>query len=177
MKAAASLLLALLLAATAFAAPQQQTDEDKISQEVRHQILMTPYYSVFDIIEYAVNDGTVTLKGATLEPGVKRDVEAAVKKISGVNKVVNQIEEEPVGGADQRIREALYRSIYGYGPLFKYAWGAVPAVHIVVKSGHVALYGIADSDADKQMILMRAKQVPGTFGVDDHLQVAEKKAK
>lgn len=176
---AASLVVTLLVAATLFAGTQGNTspDEAKISQEVRHQVLMTPYYSIFDIIQYAVNDGTVTLKGWTLEPGVKRDVENAVKHIDGVHKVVNQIQEEQIDPSDQQIREAEYRSIYGFSALFKYAWGAVPPIHIIVNNGHVAIYGIVDNESDKQMIMMRAKQVPGTFGVDDHLQVAEQQKK
>lgn len=175
---AASLVLTLFMAVSVFAGTQGNSpDEAKISQEVRHQVLMTPYYSVFDIIEYAVDDGTVTLRGWTLEPGVKRDVEAEVKKIDGVQKVVNQIKEEPAGGSDQQIREAEYRSIYGFSSLYKYAWGAVPAIHIIVHQGRVELYGIVDNEADKNMILMRAKQVPGTFGVEDHLQVAQEKKK
>lgn len=177
MMRATSLAVALLLAASLFAVAQGNPDEAKISQEVRHQVLMTPYYSVFDIIEYAVDDGTVTLKGWTLEPGVKRDIEAEVKKIDGVQKVINQIKDEPVGGADQQIREATYRSIYGFSPLFKYAWGAVPPIHIIVHQGRVELYGIVDNESDKNMVLQRAKQVPGTFGVEDHLQVAKEQKK
>lgn len=173
-----SIAAALLLAATLWAAPQQENASDaKISQEVRHQVLMTPYYSIFDIIEYSVNDGTVTLRGWTLEPGVKSSVVGAVKKIDGVKNVVDQIKEESISSADQQIRQAEYRSIYGFSPLFKYAWGAVPPIHIIVNNGHVALYGIVDNQSDKQMVLQRAKLVPGTFGVEDHLQVSQETKK
>ncbi|HEU5451001.1 MAG TPA: BON domain-containing protein, partial [Terriglobales bacterium] len=61
--------------------------------------------------------------------------------------------------------------------LFKYAWGAVPPIHIIVHQGRVELYGIVDNESDKNMVLQRAKQVPGTFGVEDHLQVAKEQKK
>lgn len=174
---AISLLLTLLLAAASFAAPKPQasnSNDDKISREVRHEILMLPYYSVFDILEYSVSGTTVTLRGyvSPMHSSLKSEAENAVKHIDGVQKVINQIQALPPSSDDDQIRRAEYRAIYGYDPLFKYAWGAVEQIHIIVNMGHVALYGVVDSDADKQMILSRAKGVPGTFAVDDHLQVA-----
>jgi len=171
--------LALVFATTMFASPLQQgenapanSDQARISQEVRHQLLLLPYYTVFDVLEYSVNGGTVTLRGYVTRPTLKRDAEGAVKDVSGVTKVINQIQELPPSSMDDQIRRAEYRSIYGFDPLSRYAWGAVPQIHIIVNSGRVTLYGKVDNAADKQMIVMRAKLVPGTFSVEDHLEVA-----
>jgi len=173
-------VLALVIATTMFASPLKQgenapasSNEAHISKEARHQLLLLPWYTVFDILQYSVNGDTVTLRGYVTRPTLKRDAEGAVKGISGVKKVINQIQVLPPSSMDDQIRRAEYRSIYGFDPLSKYAWGAVPQIHIIVNGGHVSLYGKVDNESDKQMIVMRAKLVPGTFSVEDHLEVAK----
>ncbi len=145
--------------------------EDRISQEVRHQLLMLPYYSVFDDLEYSVNNGTVTLKGYVVNPVNKSDAEAAVKHVQGVEHVVNDIEIAPPFPDDNRIRVEEYHKIYGTDGLYKYGTMAVPAIHILVKAGRVTLKGVVDSQFDKQLINTQANSVPGVFSVTDDLVV------
>ncbi len=147
--------------------------EERIVREVRHELLMLPYYGVFDDLEYRVDGHTVTLQGfLTSEHSItKEEAEKAVKKIEGVDKVVNNIEVLPPSPMDDRLREQLYRKIYGYGPLFKYANLSIPSIHIVVKSGRVILKGVVDNDTDKNLVGMLANQVPGIFEVTNDLRV------
>ncbi len=151
--------------------------EDRISREVRHELLMLPYYSVFDDLEYSVHDGTVTLKGYVVNPVNKSDAEAAVKHVPGVNNVVNDIEIAPPFPDDDRIRLEEYHKIYGTDGLYKYGTMAVPAIHIIVKAGRVTLKGVVDNQFDKQLIDTQANSVPGVFSVTDDLVIAANKSK
>jgi hyperosmotically inducible protein len=98
-----------------------------------------------------------------------------VKHIEGVEKVVNQIEVLPTSPMDDRLRLELYRAIYGYPALEKYALGVQKPIRIIVKNGHVTLEGVVDSDADKNLAGLRANGVPGIFSVTNNLQVVSSK--
>lgn len=165
--------LSLLLAIPASAQRDQASPkaQDRITKEVRHELLMLPYFGVFDNIAYKVDGGTVTLMGDVVRPSLKSDAENAVKHIEGVDRVDNQIEVLPPSPTDDRIRMALFRAIYQYPALQKYELGVQKPIRIIVKNGHVRLEGVVDSQADKDMVTMRAKSVPGTFSVDNNLQV------
>ena len=152
-----------------------QRGMERIQEEVRHNLVLLPYYGVFDNLAYKVGpDGTVTLLGQVANPTLKSDAENVVKKIEGVEKVDNKIEVLPVSPSDDRIRRATYRAIYGNTALNRYAFQAVPPIHIIVKSGHVTLVGVVASAMDKQIAGTQANSVPGVFSVDNNLQVEEK---
>ena len=147
--------------------------KDRLVREVRRALIMLPYYGVFDNLSFRIDGRTVTLEGQVVKPVTKRDAENTVKNIEGVEKVVNNIEVLPPSGVDDRIRRAVYHSIYNYGPLFKYANMTVPSIHIIVKNGRVTLEGVVDSEADKNYAGMRANLVPGTFQVTNNLRVVK----
>src|ERR1700734_996690 len=63
-------------------------DESRIAQKVRHELLMLPYYGVFDDLAFKVDGGTVTLLGEVTRPTLKSDAEAAVKHIEGVERMI-----------------------------------------------------------------------------------------
>jgi hyperosmotically inducible protein len=148
----------------------------RISQEVRHQLVMLPFYSVFDNLAYQVSpDGTVTLMGQVVDPTLKPDSERVVKKVEGVERVVNNIEVLPTSPNDDRIRRAVYRAIYGNDVLAPYSLRAVPPIHIIVKNGNVTLTGVVARQMDKHIAEMQAKSVPGVFSVQDQLQVENTK--
>jgi hyperosmotically inducible periplasmic protein len=151
---------------------QAARSEVALSKEVRHQLVMLPYLTLFDNLEYSVNGTAVTLSGYAVNPTLKSDAGRVVKNIEGVTQVTNNIKVLPPSSMDWRIRRAEYRAIYGYAGLWKYAMGALPPVHIVVDMGHVMIFGIVDSQADKNLIGLRAKTVPNVFSVQNDLQVA-----
>jgi hyperosmotically inducible protein len=132
---------------------------------------MLPWYSVFDNLEYKVDGSEVTLLGQVVNPTLKFDAENAVKHIEGVTRVVNDIEILPPSPMDYRIRRAEYRAIFGEPALERYAMGAVPPIHIVVKGGHVTLEGVVATQFDKDLANMRANEVPGIFSVTNNLRV------
>jgi hyperosmotically inducible periplasmic protein len=147
--------------------------EQRIIKEVHHELVMLPYYSVFDNLAYKVQGNTVTLLGQVSRPSLKSDAENVVKKIEGVDSVQNNIEVLPPSPSDDQIRRAVYRAIYGDPQLSKYAWGAVPPIHIIVNGGRVTLEGVVDNETDKNVANIRARGVPGTFEVTNNLQVVK----
>ncbi|MGA8214338.1 MAG: BON domain-containing protein [Candidatus Sulfotelmatobacter sp.] len=149
--------------------------QERITREVRHELLMLPYFGVFDNIAYKVDGFTVTLLGQVTRPTLKSDSENVVKRIEGVEKVDNQIEVLPPSPMDDRLRLRLYRAIYGYPALEKYALGVQKPIRIIVKNGHVALEGVVDNDGDKNLAGIRANGVSGTFSVTNNLQVVPSK--
>ncbi|MGB9234149.1 MAG: BON domain-containing protein [Terriglobales bacterium] len=171
----------LLAAAAAHAQGAQPLDEKslaRIYKEVRHELVMLPYYGVFDNLAYKVDpDGTVTLLGQVALPSLKSDAESAVKKIEGVERVVNNIEILPPSPGDDRIRRATYRAIYGNSVLAPYRLRAVPPIHIIVNNGRVTLEGAVARQMDKQIAGTQANSVSGVFAVTNNLQVDEPEKK
>jgi hyperosmotically inducible periplasmic protein len=176
----AVLLVTPLVAATfasAAKAPSAklQRDEPKMRQnlmkEIRHQLVLLPYYSVFDNLAYRLEGDKVVLEGQVVRPTLKSDAEAAVKSIEGVSTVVNNIEVLPVSPLDDQIRRAVYRAVYGENALFRYGLSAVPSIHIIVKNGNVTLEGVVDNETDKNLANLRASQVPNVFAVKNNLRV------
>ena len=151
--------------------------QDRLVREVRHELIMLPYYGVFDNLSFRIEGRTVILDGQVVQPVVRKDAENSVKHIEGVEKVVNNIEVLPASPMDDRIRRDAYRSIYSYGPLFKYGGMAVPPIHIIVRNGRITLEGVVDSEADKSIAGMRANQVPGTFQITNNLRVVPSSGK
>ncbi|HEY6345427.1 MAG TPA: BON domain-containing protein [Bryobacteraceae bacterium] len=163
-------LAALVVALPSYASngPAKPTT---VEERVRHALATIPYYNVFDDLSFRVDNGVVTLFGGVTQPVVKDDAGRSVKHIEGVTAVNNEIEVLPLSPFDNQIRRATYRAIYGYPALQRYAEGVVPAIHIIVKDGHVTLKGVVATEMDKQMAFMRANGVPNVFSVDNDLQV------
>ena len=144
---------------------------DRVAREVRHELVMLPYYGVFDNLAYKVDGSTVTLMGQVTRPTLKSDAEKVVKDIEGVEHVNNNIEVLPLSPNDDRIRLAVYRAIFRDTSLSRYGLQAVPPIHIIVKNGHVSLEGVVANQADKNIANIRANGVSGVFGVTNNLRV------
>ena len=167
-------LIVLALSGMSFAQDRNQPSarsQERITKEVRHELLMLPYFGVFDNIAYKVNGATVVLLGQVVRPSLKSDAENAVKHIEGVERVDNQIEILPPSPIDDGLRRRLYREIYGYPALEKYALGVQKPIRIIVKNGRVTLEGVVDNETDKNIAGVRANGVPGIFQVTNNLQV------
>lgn len=172
----------------------------KMAQEIRKAIVTLPQYGVFDNIHFAIQGtDTVILRGQASRPTLKSGVESSVKRINGVKNVTNDIEVLPLSPNDDRLRAAVYRSIYSYPALQKYtanrgggsnmpsvarAAGGITndppigfhAIHIIVKNGNVTLVGAVNNEGDLALAGMRANTVPGVFSVENQLEVAGKPA-
>jgi hyperosmotically inducible protein len=178
--ATAALLLGLSLPALGATLASGQTKPEgsqaRLARLVRHELVMLPYYTVFDNLQYQITDGnTVVLKGQVTRPTLKSDAENVVKRVEGVSKVVNEIEVLPLSPMDDGIRIRTYWAIYGSTGLDRYGLQAVPPIHIIVKNGNVTLVGIVANQADKDLAGIRAKSVSGVFSVTNDLTVENRK--
>jgi len=168
-------------------------------EEIRKELLQLPYYGVFDFLAFSYDHGTVTVGGFAYALGLKHDAERAIKRASGVDTVVNNIDELPPNQTDDQIRWATYYKIYrdpflsryapgggllwghrhAYGGPFSPYGGAFPGmepagdypIHIIVKNGRVVLFGVVDNESDKTVAGLRAREAPGTFDVENQLVV------
>jgi osmotically-inducible protein OsmY len=174
--------------------PSQET-----TRSLRRALERLPYYGVFDHVTFSVDRGVVTLNGYAYNGSLRSAAEMAAKRTSGVDEVANRLEVLPSSQEDDRIRWATFYRIYTDAFLSRYAsggdiaarreiyearrWGGLYqplglySIHIVVRHGQTTLYGVVDSDADRQIAEVRAREVFGAFGVDNEIVVAKKVAK
>jgi hyperosmotically inducible protein len=146
--------------------------ESRLIQQVRHELVMLPYYTIFDDLAFRVDGGTVTLLGEVTNPVLKSDAGNVVKHIEGVTQVKNEIQVLPLSPMDNQIRRAEFRAVYGDPEIGdRYGHMALPAIHIIVNNGHVKLEGVVNNQGDKNLIGIRANSVPNVFGVENDLQV------
>jgi osmotically-inducible protein OsmY len=183
---------------TASTAAETVTPQET-TRAVRRALERLPYYGVFDHLTFGVERGVVTLNGYAYNGSLRYAAEMAAKRTSGVDEVANRLEVLPSSQEDDRIRWATFYRIYTDAFLSRYAsggdmaarreiyearrWGGLYqplglySIHIVVRHGQTTLYGVVDSDADKQIAEVRAREVFGVFGVDNEIVVAKKVAK
>lgn len=143
----------------------------KLESKVRRELVMLPFYSLFDQLSFRLDGDTVTLIGKVSRPTLKSDAEGAVKQIEGVLRVDNQIEVLPLSPNDDRLRRALFASIYGHSTLQTLAIRAIPPIHIIVRDGHVTLEGVVGSEMQKNIAGVQANTVSGVFSVTNNLRV------
>lgn len=170
-----ALVAVLLIAASAaIAAPVNNSEttlsHEQIVKKVRKELVTLPWYGVFDNLAYRVEGDTVTLYGQVVRPSTRSDAENRVARIPGIERVVNRIEVLPLSSFDDDIRVRTYRSVFGTGSLYRYAMGANPSIHIIVRNGHVSLEGVVASKMDKQLAYMAARNVAGSFTVTNNLR-------
>jgi hyperosmotically inducible periplasmic protein len=165
----------LLLGGTAVAGStgvsEQTRDYQRISKQVRKELVTLPWYGVFDNLAYKIEGDTVTLYGQVVRPTTRSDAERRISKIEGVERVINKIEVLPLSRFDDDIRLRTHRAIFGSYGLYRYGMGANPSIHIIVKNGNVTLEGVVATKMDKQLAYMAANQVPHVFSVTNNLKV------
>jgi hyperosmotically inducible protein len=196
--------LALVVAAAGVKAQNRTPQARSTIEQIRRELLQLPYYGVFDFLAFSYDKGTVVLQGYAYEGRLKTDAERAVKRASGVDQVVNKVEDLPPNNLDDELRWKTYYAIYGDPFLSRYApgggllWGhrhafgsgfqpfgparfpgTEPAgnypIHIVVKNLHITLFGVVDNVGDKNMAGIKTRQVPGNLGVENELVVENQK--
>jgi len=143
-------------------------------KEIRHELVMMPFYGVFDNLSFRLDGYVVTLLGQVTRPTLKSEAENRVKSVEGVERVVNQIEVLPLSPNDDRIRIEVASAIFNHPVLQQYSLRAVPPIHIIVKNGNVTLEGVVAREMDKNVANIQANAVAGVFSVKNNL-VAESK--
>jgi len=151
-------------------------EEPQLPREIRHQLFVLPYYSVFDYITFRLDGDKVTLTGYVLRPTLRSDAEAAVKSLEGVSSVKNLIEVLPKSSDDDDSRRAVYRAIFEDSTLQRYAVSDVPVIHILLRNGEVTLEGVVSSEAEKTLVSTRASSVSGITSVKNNISIRPKSA-
>src|SRR3954469_14239179 len=161
-------------AAVASPATEQAAEQTQLAKKVRKELVTLPWYGVFDNLAYEIDGSTVKLYGQVVQPSTRKDAERRVAKLSGVGRVVNNIEVLPLSPFDDDIRARTYRALFGWNsPLFRYGRGVNPSIHIVVSGGHIALEGVVSNEGDRRLAYILANGVSGVFSVTNKLR-AEK---
>jgi hyperosmotically inducible periplasmic protein len=158
----------------ALAAPK--AEESQLSHEIRHQLIVLPYYSVFDYITFTLDGDKVTLTGYVLRPTLRANAEAAVKSLEGVSSVKNLIEILPKSSTDDDSRRAVYRAIFEDSTLQRYAASEVPVIHIILRNGEVTLEGAVSTEAEKNLATTRASGVSGVSAIKNNISIRSKGA-
>jgi hyperosmotically inducible protein len=143
-----------------------------MEQQINHKILMLPNYGVFDHITFQVNGSIVTLNGKVNSLGTKGDAAAAVKRVPGVERVINNIENLPPSSFDDAIRRNTLRTLAA-GGLGGYFWESNPDVRIIVQGGNVTLEGYVMNEGDLNRANILANGVSGVFSVTNNLRVGK----
>jgi hyperosmotically inducible periplasmic protein len=145
---------------------------DPLSKAVRHELVMLPFFGIFDNLEYEIQGGgTVVLTGQVTRPSLKSDAGNVVKRVNGVSNVVNNIEVLPLSRFDNQIRLATYCAIFSRPGLDRYSWGGLPSVRIIVRNGNIVLEGVVSRQSDKDIAGIVANGIPGVFSVKNNLRV------
>lgn len=150
-----------------FSAP---TDDAQAAEQVRKQIVKTPFYSIFDNVQFTLNDGELILTGEVSRPVVRTTIGKATARVAGVDRVINSIEVQPVSFYDNRIRRAMVHQIYGNPTLARLTAQRIPPIHIIVNNGHVTLEGIVLNEGLKRLAFLKASGVNGVFSVTNNLR-------
>ncbi|MBL8228635.1 MAG: BON domain-containing protein [Bryobacterales bacterium] len=161
----------LALALTASAATTSTTSAAPSEAKIRRELVTLPFYNVFDTMSFTVNGNEVTLRGHVTRPTLKSSAENVVLQVPGVTRVHNEIEVLPLSPFDDRLRLSLFRAIYSQPGLDRYALGAIPGIHIIVKNGNVSLEGVVMNEMDRNIAFLRANGVAGVFSVENNLRV------
>ncbi|MBX3243410.1 MAG: BON domain-containing protein [Acidobacteria bacterium] len=176
-----SLVLSLALLTFSVVGINAQTYSGEVStsaleREVQRQINKLPYYELFDHISFSVDGGIVTLEGKVLNATNRSEAAAAVKRLAGVENVVNNIEVLPLGSFDETIRRDLARTIAGFSNLSRYMQTVNPSMRLIVENGHITLEGYVANSTDVNMANIAARSVRNAFSVTNNLKVDKKKA-
>ena len=154
-------------------APETQA---QLEERVRHELVMLPYFNIYDDLSFRVENGKVVLMGEVTRPTLRSDAEGVVKHIAGVTSVENNIEVLPLSNFDNGIRVRVARAVYGQSALNRYALGSHPSIHIIVKNGNVTLEGVVANEMDRNIAGIKANSVSGVFNVTNNLRVENKRS-
>ncbi len=162
--------VAMALAVSPMLLSGATSDRSQAAEQVRKRIVKTPFYSIFDNVEFTLTDGELVLMGEVSRPSVKRTIEKSAARVEGVNTVVSNIEVLPPSFYDDRIRHLLARQLYGSQMLSALANQAIPSIHVIVKNGHVTLEGVVLNKGQKNFAGITAHTINGVFSVTNNLR-------
>ena len=143
----------------------KQTSDDEIARRAL-SILRWDVFVPHEAIKLTVHKGLVTLAGEVQWYFQKHAAETAIRKLSGVTGVVNDITIKPtanVANIKGKIEDALKR----------HAEVEAKGIRVTVLNDEVTLDGKVDSWDERQAVISAAWSAPGVRSVEDNLTVGE----
>jgi len=150
-------------------APKSDAD---LAKAIQHEIRMYSHYTIWDDLNFRVNDGHVDLMGEVSQPYKKQDIERLIQRVPGVASVTDEVRVLPLSRMDDQLRLQVARAIFRDPVFQRYSMQALPPIHIIVDNGHVTLTGVVNTDMEKEIAGMRASGAGLSFGaVTNNLEV------
>lgn len=149
----------------------EDVSSQQLIKKARHEVLMYPYYTVFDHITFSVEGNRLTVAGQVTQPFKKSDLGNILAGIRGVTYLKNNIQVLPLSSFDDHIREEVAERIYGDPMFSNYGNQANPPIHIIVDNGDVTLYGVVNSKVEWQEAAIDARFATTYLGLTNNLRV------
>jgi hyperosmotically inducible protein len=146
-------IAALLIALVGLAAPvaAQDRPETRIARDIVRNVNNYSHFTIFDDVNFSIEEGLVTLTGKVTMPYKKEDIGRRISGIDGVREVLNRIDVLPVSTFDEDLRYRIARAIYGSPTFWSHAAMAHPPIHIIVERGRVTLTGVVNSNVERML--------------------------
>ncbi len=126
---------------------------------------------LFNTLSVDTKDGNVTLTGKVRDAYLAKQAEEAAMEVSGVRSVQNRVQILNVSAGDDRLRNLIYQRLQRDDRLFAYFVPAQPSIQIIVDRARVTLVGFVNTEGDRARAGILARQVTGSLGVENRLQV------
>ncbi len=148
-RSTAALLVALLSVAVPAAA--QDRPDSRIARDIVRNVNNYSHFTIFDDVNFTIENGLVTLTGKVTMPYKKDDIGRRISGVDGVREVLNRIDVLPVSTFDDNLRHRIAKAIYGSPSFWNYAAMANPPIHIIVDRGRVTLTGVVTSEVERML--------------------------
>ena len=145
--------------------------DQALAEAIASRLRRYVFFSIFDDVEVTVTSGAATLSGAVTMPYKAQEMVKLARRVNGVQDVVNTIRTLPVSTFDDHIRWAIASRIYNHPAFWNYAIQVNPPIHIVVEHGRVTLTGVVNSELERRLAEMLAREVFGAFSVENKLRL------
>jgi hyperosmotically inducible protein len=148
-RSTAALLVALL--SVAVPAVAQDRPDSRIARDIVRNVNNYSHFTIFDDVNFTIENGLVTLTGKVTMPYKKDDIGRRISGVDGVREVLNRIDVLPVSTFDDNLRHRIAKAIYGSPSFWNYAAMANPPIHIIVDRGRVTLTGVVTSEVERML--------------------------
>lgn len=145
-------------------------NDTTIGEQVAERVRRYVFFTIFDDVNIAVDQGVVTLTGRVTMPYKAEEIEALASRTAGVQEIRNEIKTLPVSISDDQLRYVISREIYRDPLFWNYAIQVNPPIHIIVENGRVTLTGVVHSEVERRKAETIARGVFGVFSVDNQLR-------
>ena len=150
-----------------------EAESDKaLVKEIVSKVLSYPHYTVFDDIGFQLQDGGIVVLTGYVTMGFKKsELEERLGRVRGVSELKSVLQILPASTSDEKLRESLFRNIYGHELFYRYANRTNPPIHIIVDGPNVMLTGAVQNKIEKIKAESIVRSTFGVINIDNRLQI------